>query len=370
MTAPDTAPAPDASGDAPRRRRLSARAVTALISGAVLLALLVLAGLLPVPFVILSPGPTFNTIGDIDGTPLVEISDTATYPVTGNLDMTTIREEGEPRSPLTVYGALVAWVDPNRAVLPRELLYGDDETGEEVQQRNAVLFSTSQSNAVAAAMGALGKPVIEDVVVTAVVEGTPAFGVLDAGELILRIDGREVTRPEDVVEAVRAQPIGSTLVFTVERDGTESDLEVVSAAKPDEPDVPYVGITVGINYRAEFPITFTLEDIGGPSAGMMFALAIVDKLTPEDLTGGGHVAGTGTIDPSGAVGAIGGIRQKLAGARGAGATLFLMPDVHCEEAQGHIPDGLTVVPVSTLQGSLDALAAWRSGGALPTCPAS
>ena len=331
--------------------------------------LLTLAALLPVPFVILSPGPTFNTIGDVNGVPLVEISDTTTYPTTGALDMTTIREEGEPRSALTVYGALVAWVDPNRAVLPRELLYGDQETGEEVEQRNAIMFSTSQSNAIAAALGALGEPVIEDVVVTAVVEGTPAFGVLDAGERIIAVDGRKVTQPADVVDQVRAKPVGSTIVFTVERDGAENDLEVVSAPKPDEPDVPYVGITVGVNYRAEFPIRFTLEDVGGPSAGMMFALAIVDKLSPDDLTGGGHVAGTGTIDPTGAVGAIGGIRQKLAGARGAGATLFLMPEVHCEEAAGHVPDGLTVVPVATLQDSLDALSAWRAGDPLPQCPA-
>ncbi|MEY3733522.1 MAG: hypothetical protein RL347_881 [Actinomycetota bacterium] len=334
-----------------------------------LVALIALAALLPVPFIILSPGPTFNTIGDVDGVPLVEISETTTYPVTGALDMTTIREEGEPRSPLTVFGAIAAWIDPDRAVLPRELLYGDDETTEEVQQRNAVLFSTSQSNAIAAAMNTLGKPLIEDVVITAVVEGTPAFGVLDAGEVITAVDGAPVDAPEDVVTAVRAQPVGSTLAFTVVRDGEESSVNVVSAEKPDEAGVPYVGITVGINYRAEFPITFALDDIGGPSAGMMFALAIVDKLTPEDLTGGGHVAGTGTIDPAGSVGAIGGIRQKLAGARGAGATLFLLPEVHCDEATGYVPDGLTAVPVSTLQDAIDALAAWRAGDPLATCPA-
>lgn len=351
------------------RRRPGHRALVASLAGLVLVALIALAALLPVPFIILSPGPTFNTIGDVDGVPLVEISDTTTYPVSGALDMTTIREEGEPRSPLTVFGAIAAWIDPDRAVLPRELLYGDDETTEEVQQRNAVLFSTSQSNAIAAAMNTIGKPLIEDVVVTAVVEGTPAFGVLDAGEVIVAIDGEPVSQPADVVTAVRSRPVGATLAFTVVRDGEEADVDVVSAEKPDEPGVPYVGITVGINYRAEFPITFTLEDIGGPSAGMMFSLAIVDKLTPEDLTGGGHVAGTGTIDPAGSVGAIGGIRQKLAGARGAGATLFLLPEVHCEEAAGYVPDGLTAVPVSTLQGALDALAAWRAGDPLPTCPA-
>ncbi len=353
--------------DAPRRR-WSGRALAALISGLVLVILIALAAVLPVPFVVLSPGPTFNTIGEVDGRPLVEISDTTTYPTSGALDMTTIREEGEPRSPLTVYGALAAWVDPNRAVLPRELLYGDDETTDEVEQRNAVMFSTSQSNAIAAALNTIGEPVLEDVVVTAVIEGTPAYGVLNAGEQILAIDGNAVTSPSDVVDAVRSQPIGSTLVFTVLRDGEPTDVDVVSASNPDDQAVPYVGITVGVNYRAEFPIVFTLEDVGGPSAGMMFSLAIIDKLTPDDLTGGGHVAGTGTIDPAGQVGPIGGIRQKLAGAHGSGATLFLMPKVHCEEADGHIPDGLAVVPVETLQDSLDALAAWRAGESLPTCP--
>lgn len=351
-----------------RTRRAGHRALVASLAGLVLVVLIALAALLPVPFIVRSPGATFNTIGEVNGVPVVEISDTTTYPVTGALDMTTIREEGEPRSPLTVFGALAAWVDPDRAVLPRELLYGDDETPDRVQQRNAVLFSTSQSNAVAAALGAIGEPVIEDVVITAVVEGTPAFGNLQAGERIIAIDDRAVSTPEDVVQIVRGEPVGTTFAFTVERDGEPVDVEITSAEKPDEAGVPYVGITVGINYRAEFPIRFTLEDIGGPSAGMMFALAIVDKLTPEDLTGGGHVAGTGTIDPAGTVGAIGGVRQKLAGARAAGATLFLMPEVHCEEADGHIPEGLAVVPVATLQESLDALAAWRAGEPLPTCP--
>jgi Lon-like protease len=348
---------------------MSHRAAVATLAGLVLVALVALAAILPVPFIVLSPGPTFNTIGEVNGVPLVEISDTTTYPVTGALDMTTIMERGEPRSPLTVFDALAAWVSADRAVLPRELLYGDDETTEEVQQRNAVLFSTSQSNAIAAALNAIGEPVVEDIVVTSVVEGTPAFGVLDAGERIIAIDGRAVRQPVDVVEAVRAQPVGSTLTFTVERDGEDASVDVVTADKPDEPGVPFVGITVGVNYRAEFPIDFTLDDVGGPSAGMMFALAIVDKLTPEDLTGGGHVAGTGTIDPAGAVGAIGGIRQKLAGARGAGATLFLMPTVHCEEAAGHVPDGLTLVPVATLQEALATLSAWRAGESLAACPA-
>jgi PDZ domain-containing protein len=360
---------PEAAAPQERRRHTS-HAVAAWVSGIVVIVLLALAALLPVPFLVVSPGPTFNTIGEIDGVPLVEISDTTVYPVTGNLDMTTIRESGAPRSPLTVYQALLAWADPDQAVLPRELLYPDDVSGEEVEQRNAALFSTSQSDAIAAALNAIGEPVIADVVVTAVFNGTPAEGRLQPGERIMAIDGEWITTPDQVGEAVRSKPIGSTLIFMVEREGTPVDVELVSVANPDDPQVGYVGIGVGVNYRAEFPIEFTLTDVGGPSAGLMFSLAIVDKLTPTDLTGGGHVAGTGTIDPSGNVGAIGGIRQKLAGAREAGATLFLMPEVHCAEVEGRIPDGLTVVPVATLDAAIETLDAWRAGETLRTCAPS
>lgn len=374
MTSDELAPhegeTPSVAEDSAPSKRPSGRALTVIIAGFVFVLLIVLAAVLPVPFIILSPGPTFNTIGDVDGKPMVVISDTTTYPTTGNLDMTTIREAGEPRSSLSVFQTLSAWIDPNQAVLPRELLYEDDVSGAQVEQRNAVMFSTSQSNAIAAAMHQLDKPLLEDVVVTAVIEGTPAYGVINAGEQILAVNGHKVTVPQDVVDQVRGNPIGSSLVFSVMRQDKPTDVTVVSQANPDDPSVPYVGINVGVNYRAEFPIDFTLTDVGGPSAGLMFTLAIIDKLTPEDLANGGHVAGTGTIDPDGKVGAIGGIRQKLAGARGAGATLFLMPDVHCQEAAGHVPDGLTVVPVATVADAMAALTTWREGGTLPVCPAA
>jgi len=350
-------------------RRLSTRARTALVSLGVVIVLAAVAALLPVPFIVVSPGPTFNTIGEVNDVPLVEISDTEVFPTDGHLDMTTVRESGAPRSPLTIYQALAAWVNSDQAVLPRELLYPDDVTGDEVRQRNAVLFSTSQSYAIAAAMQALDRPVIADPVITSVVVGAPADGLLRAGEQFLTVDGQPVTTPAQVGDAVRAKPIGASLAFTVLRDGEEVDVEVVSAPNPDDPQLPYVGITIGLLYSAEFPIEFTLTDVGGPSAGMMFALAIVDKLTPQSLTGGGFVAGTGTIDPNGVVGPIGGIRQKLAGARGAGATLFLMPREHCDEAQGHIPEGLTVVPVSSLDEALVALERWQAGEGLVSCPA-
>jgi Lon-like protease len=352
----------------PGRRRMSIRGRNAIVAGLVAALLALLAALLPVPFLIVSPGPTFNTIGDVDGVPLVVITDTETFATDGHLDMTTVREAGEPRSRISVFEALGAWMSTSRAVLPRELLYPDDITGDEVTQRNAALFSTSQSFAIAAAMAVVDRPVIATPVITAIVADSPAEGALTAGEEITAVDGQPVAGPADVDDAVRAEPIGSVLIFDVIRDGEPESIEVTSAENPQEPGQPYVGIAVGLLYSAEFGIDFTLKDVGGPSAGLMFTLAIIDKLTPESLTDGRFVAGTGTIDPQGQVGPIGGIRQKLAGARDAGAELFLMPEQHCEESQGAVPDGLTVVPVASVDQALTALAQWRNGEPTAGCP--
>lgn len=355
------------------------RGWTLIISGAVTLGLVAVAFLLPVPFVKLAPGPTFNVIGQEDGTDVITITGTETFPVSGNLDMTTVLESGGPRGGLTFVDAIASWLDPNDAVVPRELLFPDDVTGEEVRQRQAMLFSTSESNAVAAALTYLDRPVITQNVVTAVFEGTPADGVLLPKDEILSINRTEVTQVTQVAEAIRSEPIGTTFEIVVRRDGVEVDgvlkddveetLRVTSGDNPDDPGVPYIGIGVGEYYSAGFPIDFTLEDIGGPSAGLMFATGIVDKLTEENLAAGQHIAGTGTIEPDGTVGPIGGIRQKLAGARAAGATLFLMPAEHCVEAAGHIPDGLTVTPVETLTDGIEAIQAYTAGETVLSCPA-
>ena len=349
-----------------------------IISGGTTLVLLGIAFWLPVPFVKLSPGPTFNVIGQDDGQDVIRISGTETFPVSGSLDMTTVYERGGPRGGLTFVEAIASWLDPADAVVPRELLFPDDITGEEVRTRQALLFDTSESNAVAAAMRYLDRPVTTQIVASAVYEDTPADGVLLPKDEIISIDGVEVTQADEVVQAVRGNPAGTTFEIVVRRDGVEVDgvmtddveqtVELTSQPNPDDPDVPYIGIGVSEYYSADFPIEFTLEDIGGPSAGLLFATGIVDKLTPEDLVAGNHVAGTGTIEPDGTVGPIGGIRQKLAGARDAGATLFLMPADHCTEAAGHVPDGLTVAPVSTLAEAVEAIRAYTSGGTVPSCP--
>jgi PDZ domain-containing protein len=351
-----------------------------LASAFTTLSLLAVAFLLPVPFVKLAPGPTFNVIGEADGQPVIDITGAQTYPVTGNLDMTTVLESGGPRGGLTFVDAIASWLNPSDAVVPRELIFPDDVSGEEVQKHQAMLFSTSESDAVAAAMTYLDRPIISQVVVTAVIGDSPADGQLLPKDEILAVDGTKVTEPAQVASAVRSAPVGTTFEMKVRRDGVDVDgtmkdnveqsVSVTSAENPDDPTVPYIGIGVGTFYSAGFPIDFTLTDVGGPSAGLMFATGIVDKLTPDDLTHGKHIAGTGTIDPDGTVGPIGGIRQKLAGARNAGAELFLMPKVHCTEAAGHIPDGLTVVPVETLTDAVNAIHAYNEGKPVATCPAA
>lgn len=368
----DDAPAaaePDASGAPATVWGMSRRAWMLTASGVTLLVLLAVAFLLPVPYVKLGPGPTFNVAGEADGKPVISITGTQTYPVDGALDMTTVLESGGPRGGLTFATAIAAWFNPADAVVPRELLFPDDVTGEQVQTRQAMLFSTSESNAVAAAMDYLGKPVTTDIVVTAVYSDSPSDGVLEPRDTILSVDGVDVTDPTSVATTIRSKPIGTTFSLGIERDGSPLTVSVASAANPDDTSKPYIGIGVGPLYSAGFPIDFTLEDVGGPSAGLMFAVGIIAKLSPQDLTAGHHIAGTGTIDPDGTVGPIGGIRQKLAGARNAGATLFLMPKDHCAEAAGHIPDGLTVVPVTTLTEAVTAITDYDAGATLPTCPA-
>ena len=352
---------------------MTKRARVLIASATCLVALLAVALLLPVPFVKMAPGPTYNVIGEVGGVPVIDIEGTEVYSTTGAMDMTTVMESGGPRGGLTFVEAIGSWFNAADAVLPRELLYPDDVSGEDVKVRQAALFSTAESNSVAAALNFLDEPVRTELVVTAVYEGTPAAGKLEPRDRILNVNGEAVAEPAQVGEAVRSQPIGTTFAFTVQRlvDGELKELvvEVASQDNPDEPGTPQVGIGVGLNYAADFDITFTLKDIGGPSAGMMFALGLVDKLTPADLARGRHIAGTGTITPEGEVGTIGGIRQKLAGARAAGAELFLMPAAHCTEAADHVPDGLTVVPIKTLADAVGAVEAWNDGGkGLAACP--
>lgn len=347
------------------RRRLTARARALIASAASLIVLTVVAVSLPVPYVKLAPGPAFDVIGDKDGVPVLVITGEQTYPTTGALYMTTVLESGGPRGGLTFVEALASWLNPDDAVLPRELVYPDDVSGEDVRSRQAVLFNSAESDAIAAAMGFLGRDVTSEVIVTSVVVDSPADGVIEPDDRVRTVDGVAIETPAQLRDAIRAQPVGTTFAIAIDRlvdtDRAQMTVEVTSAANPDTDGQPYIGVSVGTRVDPGFDIDFTLQNIGGPSAGLMFSLGLVDKLSPQDLAQGRQIAGTGTIDPEGAVGPIGGIRQKLAGARSAGAELFVMPEQHCDEVEGHVPDGLTVAAVGSLDDAVQAIRDWTSG---------
>jgi PDZ domain-containing protein len=329
---------------------------------------------IPVPYVMKSPGPVFNTIGKIKDVELISISGTQTYPTEGELNMTTVSEYGGPQQGLDMFQAIWGWISPDRTVVPRESVYPESETEQEQTARNAMSFSTSQSYAIAAAMDYLNQPVTEKLVVTSVGVDTPAQDKLRAGDEILAVNGVQMTRPQQVVEAVQSNPVGTALTFSLVRSDSKLDVVVTSSTHQDDPltpqdeaTIPFIGIGIDINYSADFKIEFGVTGVGGPSAGTMFAIAIIDKLTPGALTKGKVIAGTGTIDPDGNVGNIGGIQQKLIGARDAGAVLFLAPQGNCDDVVGHIPDGLTVAAVGTLAEAMAAIEAFNSGGQVNSC---
>lgn len=339
-----------------------------------LLLLLIAAMFIPVPYVMTTPGPVFNTIGEVNEIELISISGTQTYPTEGELDMTTVSEYGGPQDGLEMFQAIWGWISPDRKVVPRESVYPEGETEAENTARNVEAFSTSQSYAIAAAMNYLNQPVNEKVVVTSVGMDTPAQDKLRAGDQIISVDGIVMTTPEQVVDAVRSKPVGTDLNFSVVRDGSKLEVVVTSGTRSDDPEtdqdestIPYIGIGIDISYSANFEIEFGVTGVGGPSAGTMFAVGIIDKLTPGALTQGKIIAGTGTIDPEGNVGEIGGIQQKLIGARDAGAVLFLAPKGNCGDVVGHIPDGLTVAAIDTLDDAMAEIELFNSGAKVTSC---
>ena len=325
--------------------------------------------LLPVPFIQLAPGPTFNTIGEVAGQPLIEISGTPTYPTAGNLDMTTVNERGGPGNGVYLGRVLVGWADPNVRIVPRETFYPDGQDDATAAAENVRAFNDSESDSTAAALGYLHRPYLTLVVVSSVVGGTPADGKLEPGDQILQVGSTTVTTPADVTLAMSTVTPGQTVVVRVRReDKGELAEAITTTTNPHDPSRAFLGIGVGEDYRAPFHLQFTLGGVGGPSAGMMLSLGIIDKLTPGELNGGRFVAGTGTITPDGVVGPIGGIEQKLVGARNAGATLFLAPADNCAEVLSDgIPDGLTVAKVSTLAQAVDAITAYVAGKPVTPC---
>jgi PDZ domain-containing protein len=330
-------------------------AVAALLA----VALGVLGATLPVPMVALGPGPTYNTLDVVADVPVIQVEGLPTYPTSGHLNMTTIAVSDQ----LTMFGALGSWASGYRQVVPRNTIYPPEKTDAQVQEDNSAQFAASEANAEVAALTLLHVPT--RVVVGDLTEGSPAAPALQVGDEILAVAGRPVDSPVAVAEALTDTVPGQSVAVSYRRAGQEGSAEVVLGSSPDRPQ-GLLGVRPGIEPQGG-DVTISLGDVGGPSAGLMFALAVVDKLTPGEITGGKFVAGTGTITQDGRVGPIGGIPFKMAAAAAAGAEVFLVPADNCAEAASTAPDGLQLARVATLADGITALDAMRAGQPLPSC---
>jgi PDZ domain-containing protein len=347
---------------------MSRRSLTLSIAGLATLVAIAVAVLVPVPYVILRPGPSLNTLGkDSSGKPLITIIGHQTYPTSGNLNLTTVSYQGGPGANLNVFQALRAWLDPAEAVVPESELFPPGQTAEQTQQQDTAQMASSQQTATAAALSTLHIPFQTQVVVVQTVPDTPASTVLKPGDVIVAVDGKPVTGQAELSVLITARPAGSVLHLTVLRAGKTLQVQVKSVATQDSGGTPIIGVQVQERYKFPFVVRISVGDIGGPSAGMMFALGIIDKLTRMNLTGGKFIAGTGEITSSGRVQPIGGIQQKMVAARDAGATVFLAPAGNCADAAGAIPAGLRVVKVSTLPQAVSDLEAIQVGKPVPSC---
>ena len=330
---------------------------------------------LPSAYVIQQPGPVFNTLGtsqnaDGEEVPLISVPDEKDSTSTGQLDLLTVQVSGNRERTPTWLELALAWFDRSRAVVPIDRIFPAGQSTEQRNTENAALMTDSQNEASAAALRQLGYDVPQQISVMTIDDAGASAGLLQQGDIITSVDGANVTSVESIRSKVQ-DAAGAPVTVGFERSGIPDSVQVTPRETSSDGQTQYLlGVGLGISFDLPVDVTIQLNDVGGPSAGMMFALGIIDKMSPGDLTGGNHFAGTGTIDADGNVGPIGGIRQKLYGARDAGATVFLAPEANCNEVVGHVPDGIRVFSTSTLEQSLTVLETVRDGGdldALPTC---
>ncbi len=323
-----------------------------------LIVLTCVAFLVPVPYVTMRPGPAFDTLGQFDSQPMFTFGkDVKTYPTSGALDFTTVSVTRADAN-VSLLDAAQAYFRRDVAVVPKSLVYPDNKTAKQSTAESAAQLDGSKDSSKVAALRAAGYTVTGRPEVAAVAADGAAAGSLETGDIITEVDGSEVTSSSEAVDRIGATKVGDAVSVTVDRDGASRTVDITTRADSVDPTVPRIGISLGTKYTYPIEINNNVgREIGGPSAGTMFALAIYDKLTPGELTGGKKIAGTGEITAEGVVGPIGGIRQKMRGAANAGASIFLVPSANCTEALDGDDDGLTLVKITKLDDAISSLEA-------------
>lgn len=329
---------------------------TAALSAVLFVVLAAVIALVPVPYVTWAPGSTYDLLSNAGQQDAIEITGIPTYPTEGELRMTTISVTASD-SRLSLPEVLISYWMPARAVLPRDAVYRAGASPTEVTSQESQLMTQSQTSAVVAALRAANVKVTELPMVASVQTSGPSVGLLEPGDLITAVDNAEVSTRAEVAQAIRGRHVGQKAVFTVIRNRETLQQTVTTRATPSAPNDPVVGIGISTGYLYEPKVSFKVDpDVGGSSAGLMFALAIFDRTTPGNLVDGRIVGGTGTMAADGQVGTVGGVEEKLAAAARDQATIFLLPKSNCSNVHT-VPKGVRLVAVDTLSEAIAALRA-------------
>jgi PDZ domain-containing protein len=370
---PAASPDPDGADHRPLAHRRPAmdrgqRLLRHKRAGAGWIAMVIIAAatLLPTHFVVESAGPALNTIGSAEGTKLLEISGAKTYPTSGELDMTTVYVQGGGQRRIPFFSVLFGWMNPDEDVVPEETVVPRGTTTTQQSEQNTLQMDDSQQLSTAAALHELKIPFSSQLGVVGFATERNS-GVLKVADRLETINGHEITDLESLKQ--RLDDAGdSPSKLGIIRGGKATTVTVGTDAGAE--GQRQLGILLSGSFEFPIEVKFGLENVGGPSAGMMFALAIVDQLTEGEMTGGRHFAGTGAITAEGKVEPIGGIAQKLVGAKNQGAEYFLAPAQNCADVAGRVPDGLQVIKVGTLaeaRAAVEGIGAGQDPASFPGC---
>ena len=331
--------------------------VTAVVGVLALIGLVFALNFYRLPVVALSPGPMEDVLVRL------KVEGTRVYDSEGKLYLTSVGIDDNVR----FYEALLDMANRDVQLLPRARLYPDEEDSTQIDKENAALMDRSKETATVVALREVGydiKP--SGVEVTQVVSGAPADGKLQAGDKILAADGHAVASIEEVRKAIGSHRDGEPVAFRVDRGRTRKDVTVQVQESDNQP-------RVGVLLRdlfPELPVKVSIQtqnNIGGPSAGLIFTLSIIDKLTPGDLTAGRRIAGTGEIALDGSVLPVGGVAEKLIAVHRLGVGTFLIPAGNCDSVRGQVPDGLRLVKVSRIKDALSFLRDPKAAATAPGC---
>jgi PDZ domain-containing protein len=300
------------------------------------------------PYFLITPG------GSYDVGSRIKVPDDVRRPV-GRMAFTAVYEQeanwGEVARARIVGGA---------EVVPANDIRPPGTTQQQLNETNRRLIDESKPVASVVGLRAAGYDVAitgQGSQVQSVLRGMPADGLVQKGDIILAIDGVPAPTTTNLVERIRRHEVGDQVTLTVKRDGEEHQVVVGTRSSPSEPGRPVIGVTISthlFDVRLPFPVEIESDNVGGPSAGFMFALGILDAVTDGDLTRGYFVAGTGTISPDGTIGPVGGAAEKAIAAEHDGAQVFLVPRDNSDDAKRWV-HGLQIVPVERFDDAVKYL---------------